>query len=99
MAGPYIGRWVNLSSDEAIFFDAVSKRCTEGTNALFGNGWKGWPIDTNQEDVLSWFAEISGTLAKMSDQYNPTSMQTHRPLAQPNKPIQGSIAERKLLDL
>ncbi|KAJ5712432.1 hypothetical protein N7493_008900 [Penicillium malachiteum] len=76
--------------------DAIFKRCTEGTNALFANGWKGWPKDANQEDVLNWFAEISEALAKISHQYNPTLMQTRRPLAQPNKPIQGSTAERKL---
>lgn len=75
---------------------AVFKRCTEGENALFANGWKGWPSDANQEDVLTWFADVSEKLAKLSKDYHPESIQPRRPLAQPNKPIQGSTAERKL---
>lgn len=42
--------------------DAVSKavfeKCTEGSKPLFHNGWNGWPKDANQDDVLSWFADI-----------------------------------------
>lgn len=67
--------------------DAVFKRCIEGTNALFANGWKGWPRDINQEDVLSWFTDLSERLAKMSAHFIPTSTYFCRPLAQPNKPI------------
>ncbi|KAJ5544154.1 hypothetical protein N7494_005433 [Penicillium frequentans] len=76
--------------------EAVFRRCTEGKNALFVNGWKGWPENANQEDVLSWFADLSEKLAKLSADYNPLSAFLRRPLAQPNKPIQGSTAERKL---
>jgi hypothetical protein len=76
--------------------DAVFQRCTEGSNALFVDGWKGWPKDANQEDVLSWFADLSEKLATFSADYNPAMAHLRRPLAQPNKPIQGSTAERKL---
>lgn len=76
--------------------DAVFKSCTEGRDALFADGWKGWPEDANQEDVLSWFADLSEKLAKLSKNHSPKSTHMRRPLAQPNKPIQGSTAERKL---
>ncbi|KAJ5559163.1 hypothetical protein N7461_003135 [Penicillium sp. DV-2018c] len=76
--------------------NAVFKRCTEGKDALFTDGWKDWPKDANQEDVLSWFSDLSEKLAKFSKDYNPESTHLRRPLAQPNKPIQGSTAERKL---
>ncbi|CAG8945741.1 unnamed protein product [Penicillium salamii] len=30
--------------------DAVFQRCTEGSNAAFADGWKGWPKVANQEE-------------------------------------------------
>ncbi|KAE8145874.1 hypothetical protein BDV25DRAFT_133403 [Aspergillus avenaceus] len=75
---------------------AVFKRCTEGKDALFAGGWKGWPEDANQDDVLTWFADLSEKLGKLSNDHNPNATHMRRPLAQPNKPIQGSTAERKL---
>lgn len=45
--------------------------------------------------MLSWFADISEKLAVFAELFRPDL--AHRiPLAQPNKPIQGSAAERKL---
>ncbi|CAG7999808.1 unnamed protein product [Penicillium nalgiovense] len=76
--------------------DAVFQRCTEGSNAAFADGWKGWPKNANQEEVLSWFADLSEKLVTFSADYNSASTHLRRPLAQPNKPVQGSTAERKL---
>ncbi|KAG0157856.1 Tyrosine-protein kinase, active site [Penicillium digitatum] len=76
--------------------DAVFQRCTEGSNPAFADGWKGWPKNANQEDVLSWFADLNEKLVTFSADYNPVSAHLRRPLAQPNKPVQGSTAERKL---
>jgi hypothetical protein len=67
--------------------DAVFKRCIEGSDALFVDGWKGWLKDANQEDVLSWFADLSEKLAIFSVDYNLAMTHFRRPLAQPNKPI------------
>ncbi|KAI0429638.1 hypothetical protein F5Y09DRAFT_309977 [Xylaria sp. FL1042] len=76
--------------------DAVFKSCTEGGDPLFGEGgWSGWPQDANQDGVLSWFTNISDKLATLAEEYNPTPTR-RRPLVQPNKPIQGSTAERKI---
>ncbi|KAK4137726.1 hypothetical protein BT67DRAFT_119307 [Trichocladium antarcticum] len=76
---------------------AVFRRCTEGSNPLFREGWSGWPKDANLDDVLDWFADLSEKLAVLAEDYKliPTRGR-RRPLAQPNKPIQGSTAERKL---
>ncbi|KAJ5215349.1 uncharacterized protein N7498_001756 [Penicillium cinerascens] len=76
--------------------EAVFQRCKEGSDPLFVDGWKGWPNDANQEKVLSWFADLSEKLATISADYNHMTAHLRRPLAQPNKPIQGSTAERKL---
>lgn len=76
---------------------AVFEKCTESKDALFAaDGWEGWPRAAQQEDVLTWFADITEKLAELSKEYRPKSAQLRRPLAQPNKPIQGSTAERKL---
>ncbi|KAK5652988.1 hypothetical protein OQA88_9468 [Cercophora sp. LCS_1] len=86
---------------------AVFEKCTQGSEPLFSNGWSGWPKNANQDDVLSWFAGLSEKLATLAEDHKsvPTlaedhkSVPTHRrrrPLAQPNKPIQGSTAELKL---
>ncbi|KAI0599143.1 hypothetical protein F4775DRAFT_128571 [Biscogniauxia sp. FL1348] len=76
--------------------DAVFKSCTQGEDPLFGEGgWSGWPQDANQDGVLSWFTKISEELATLAEGYNPTPSR-RRPLVQPNKPIRGSTAERKI---
>ncbi|KAF3768220.1 hypothetical protein M406DRAFT_109223 [Cryphonectria parasitica EP155] len=76
--------------------EAVFKKCTEGSEPLFSNGWSGWPRDANQNGVLSWFAELNEKLAILAEECKLAPTNRRRPLAQPNKPIQGSTAERKL---
>lgn len=75
---------------------AVFKKCIEGGESLFSNRWSRWPKDANQDDVLSWFTELSEKLATLAEDYKSIPTHRRRPLAQPNKPIQGSTAERKL---
>ncbi|KAK0628117.1 hypothetical protein B0T17DRAFT_491041 [Bombardia bombarda] len=77
-------------------YKAVFKKCMEGDNPLFGGGWRGWPEDANQDRVLSWFAGLSEQLWDLANEHKSTTTLRRRPLAQPNKPIQGSTAERKL---
>lgn len=82
-------------ADLGIISEAVFEKCKEGSEPLFSDGWNGWPEDANQDHVLSWFSELSEKPATFAEDYR--SIPTHRrPLAQPNKPIQGSTAERKL---
>ncbi|SPO01195.1 uncharacterized protein DNG_03942 [Cephalotrichum gorgonifer] len=75
---------------------AVFKKCMEGSSPLFNDGWSGWPQDANQDDVLSWFANLNETLVALAEEYRSTPSLRRRLLAQPNKPIQGSKGERKM---
>ncbi|KAF9782575.1 hypothetical protein IL306_010657 [Fusarium sp. DS 682] len=90
----YFGGVAGLDAASQAFF----KQCVEGSDPLFEDGWKGWPRDANQDDVLSWFADFSDKLAAFAGSHEsiPTHQHRRRPLAQPNKPIQGSTGERKL---
>ncbi|OBS17289.1 hypothetical protein FPOA_12205 [Fusarium poae] len=90
----YFGGVAGLDAASQAFF----KQCVEGSDPLFVDGWKGWPRDANQDDVLSWFADFSDKLATFAGSHGsiPTHRHRRRPLAQPNKPIQGSTGERKL---
>ncbi|KAL3587902.1 hypothetical protein FPOAC2_13801 [Fusarium poae] len=90
----YFGGVAGLDAASQAFFE----QCLEGSDPLFEDGWKGWPRDANQDDVLSWFADFSDKLAAFTGSHGsiPTHRHRRRPLAQPNKPIQGSTGERKL---
>lgn len=88
----YFGRVAGLETAS----EAVFKKCTEGSHPLFGEGWSGWPKDANQDDVLSWFADLCEKLAAFAKDYRSDPADRRRPVAQPNKPIHGSTGERKL---
>ncbi|KAK5996945.1 hypothetical protein PT974_02293 [Cladobotryum mycophilum] len=78
--------------------EAVFNKCEDGDNTLYGDdGWSGWPADANQDAVLIWFVELIEKLVIFAeDCVSTTSTHQQRPLAQPNKPIAGSTAQRKL---
>ncbi|KAK7398512.1 hypothetical protein QQX98_012105 [Neonectria punicea] len=85
-------------SDLETASQAFFKQCLEGSDPLFDDGWKGWPKDANQDDVLSWFADFSEKLAAFADGHKsiPTHRHRRRPLAKPNEPIDGSVGKRKM---
>ncbi|KAH7000856.1 hypothetical protein EDB80DRAFT_581085 [Ilyonectria destructans] len=85
----YFGDVADLETASEAFF----KQCHEGSNPLFDDGWRGWPLDAKQGDVLSWFADFSDKLAAFADGNKPRQ---RRPLAKPNEPIDGSIGKRKM---
>ncbi|KAJ8131900.1 hypothetical protein O1611_g1727 [Lasiodiplodia mahajangana] len=88
----YFGDLTGLETASRMVFD----KCTEGSNPLFSSeGWNGWPTDAKEENVLRWFTSISERLATFGKDHNQTATR-QRPLAQSNKPIQGSTAERKI---
>lgn len=75
----------------------VLKKCMEGSSPLLGDpGWVGWPKDANQDEVLSWLAKTIEHFATLAESHQTTPKVPRRPLAQPNKPIPGSTAERKI---
>ena len=76
--------------------EAVFKKCVEGDRPLFRAGWCGWPKEADQDDVLSWFAELTDRLAAFAEDYKSIPTGRRRPLAQPDLPIQGSTGERKM---
>lgn len=88
----YFGRVADLEIASKAFFE----KCMEGDYPLFSEGWSGWPKDASQDGVLSWFADLCKTLAEFAEEYRSTPTHRRRPVAQPNKPIQGSAGERKL---
>ena len=88
----YFGDVPNLETASKTFF----KSCLEGSNPLFGNGWRGWPEEARQDDVLSWFADFTEKLAAFAESYNSAPAYKRRPLAKPDEPIAGSVGKRKM---
>ncbi|KAK4243176.1 hypothetical protein C7999DRAFT_44951 [Corynascus novoguineensis] len=88
----YFGDVPNLETASKTFFED----CLEGSNPLFSNGWKGWPEEAKQDDVLSWFADFTEKLAAFAESYNSAPTHKRRPLAKPGEPIAGSVAKRKM---
>jgi hypothetical protein len=77
---------------------AVFDKCKEGDNLLYHveSGWQGWPEEAKEKDVLSWFASLTDQLLDFAEEHRLPSQVRRRPLAQPNRPLQGSTADRKL---
>ncbi|KAJ8114069.1 hypothetical protein ONZ43_g4995 [Nemania bipapillata] len=72
----------------------IFQKCTQGIQPLFQEGWITWPEDAKQERVLAWLADIVERFLQWAEEYRPTT--TRRPLAQPDIPLEGSVAKRKL---
>ncbi|KAE8849627.1 hypothetical protein PTNB73_01362 [Pyrenophora teres f. teres] len=77
---------------------AVFDKCKEGDSPLYrlASGWHGWPEGAKEKDALSWFAPLTDRLLDLTEGHQPESRVWRRPLAQPNRPLQGSTADRKL---
>ncbi|TAQ84941.1 hypothetical protein B7494_g6736 [Chlorociboria aeruginascens] len=75
---------------------SVFKRCMEGDNPLFREGWNGWPKDANENDVLSFIVKLKDQLVNLAEDHKSTPKRQRKILANPNKPIEGSVAERKM---
>ena len=88
----YFGSVPHLATASKTCFDD----CLGGSSPLFDGGWRGWPEGAKQDDVLSWFADFSDKLAAFAERHEPTLTRRRRPLAKPDEPIDGSIAERKM---
>ncbi|KAI1271448.1 hypothetical protein F5Y07DRAFT_382953 [Xylaria sp. FL0933] len=86
----FFGNIPNLENASTKIF----QQFTDETPPRFQGGcWTGWPRNANQDDVLDWLVDICGQLTERAQDYGPRP--TRRPLAQPNKPLDGSIAKRK----
>jgi Fungal protein kinase len=78
--------------------DAVFKKCKEGNNPLYSDkdGWRNWPKNAEEKEVLKWLAEQVELFLDFADHHDAGSKTSRRPLAQPDQPLEGSTAERKL---
>lgn len=59
----YFGDVLNLETASKAFFED----CSEGSSPLLNNGWRDWPVEAKQDDVLSWFADFSEKLAAFAE--------------------------------
>ncbi|KAK4095936.1 hypothetical protein N658DRAFT_519472 [Parathielavia hyrcaniae] len=89
----YFGDVPNLETASETFF---RQNCLGGSNPLFCNGWRGWPEEAKQDDVLSWFADFTEKLAAFAESCNSAPAHKRRPLAKPDQPIAGSVGKRKM---
>ncbi|TQB71503.1 hypothetical protein MPDQ_007542 [Monascus purpureus] len=90
----YFGGIEGLEETGAVVF----RRCMEGDNPLFSeeNGWRDWPENSKEKEVLDWISTLVNVLRGIATEAGFT-MSTHRTvLAQPDQPLQGSTADRKL---
>ncbi|XP_044721135.1 uncharacterized protein HRG_06132 [Hirsutella rhossiliensis] len=54
--------------------EAVFRRCTEGDNPLFKDGWSGWPACAKESDVLTWFGGLIPKLEEFAgDRISPAA--------------------------
>ncbi|OJD12475.1 hypothetical protein ACJ73_09345 [Blastomyces percursus] len=76
----------------------VLERCSEGEDPLYreGFGWRGWPEGAKERDVLNWLQGTIEEFIPLFEEHAPDRKIQRRPLAQPNQPIRGSTAARKL---
>ncbi|KAM0259241.1 hypothetical protein ACHAQJ_003446 [Trichoderma viride] len=88
----FFGRVNNLEERSNIIF----QMCKDGDDPLFHEGWKGWPEEASQSEVLKWFTDITAKLAAFAETSN--FPQTHARLiaAEPDRPVEGSKGVRKL---
>ena len=78
--------------------EAVFKMCKGGNNPLYSEagGWCEWPKSAEEYEVLKWFAKLVNVLVEFAEDHGWTPNTRRQLLAQPNQPLQGSTAERKL---
>ncbi|OAL30160.1 hypothetical protein AYO20_08876 [Fonsecaea nubica] len=88
----FFGRVADLEEVSA----AVFKKCKEGNEPLWRDGWIEWPRKAKEEDVLRWLRRVHEKLVNFAETYKTLPRHPRWLLAQPNKIVQGSVADRKL---
>ncbi|ESZ94549.1 serine/threonine-protein kinase Sgk2 [Sclerotinia borealis F-4128] len=86
----FFGGVAKLETTSQAFFE----ECSTGTDPSFIEGWVGWPIGALERDVLNWLETFIEKLATFAQDYRVTP--TRRIIANPNKPVTGSVSTRKL---
>lgn len=77
---------------------AVFRKCKKGDNPLYREKgvWRDWPESAKEKEVLKWFAERVSLFLDLAEEQESAPKTRRRLLAQPNRPLHGSTAERKL---
>lgn len=76
----------------------VFMKCQKGVDLLYTEelGWRDWPRDAKERDVLKWFAKLIEFFRDATEEVASASKPRRRPLAQPDRALLGSKADRKL---
>ncbi|KAI9856816.1 MAG: hypothetical protein M1813_008753 [Trichoglossum hirsutum] len=76
--------------------EVVFKKCQEGEDPLYkvGGGWRYWPKEAPEKEVLEWFKEVIDKFLRLTEE-NGLKVR-RRPLGQPSQHLSGSTAKRKL---
>jgi hypothetical protein len=90
----FFGDVANLTS----VADAVFRKCQGGKDPLYTeeSGWRDWPKDAKEEQVLKWLKELVDKLLEFAKGSEPVPNIQRRPLGQPSQPLSGSTTQRKL---
>ncbi|KAJ2996128.1 hypothetical protein NUW58_g1072 [Xylaria curta] len=88
----YFDNVADLKTASEAFFE----QCVGGTHPFFDDGWRGWPPNAKQGDVLTWFTGFCEELAAFAEGRGNRPMRQPRPLAKPNELIDGSVGKRKM---
>ncbi|KAI1825468.1 hypothetical protein F4861DRAFT_537932 [Xylaria intraflava] len=88
----YFGAVVDLEKASKAFFN----QCMGDSDPLFDNGWRGWPKDAKQDDVLHWLESFCEKLASFAESYKSSPVGQRALLTQPNTLVKGSVARRKM---
>ncbi|KAM3497865.1 hypothetical protein MY10362_008795, partial [Beauveria mimosiformis] len=76
--------------------DSVFRKCLEGDNPLFKEGWSGWPVLADEANVLAWFDKLLPKLDALAGSRMPSPAIRRTLLAQPRKPLTGSAGKRSI---
>ncbi|KKZ66871.1 hypothetical protein EMCG_07477 [[Emmonsia] crescens] len=76
----------------------VFEKCKQGDTPQYDekHGWKEWPEDAKEEDVLRWLTQMITQFTDYAEELFPTFDIQRRLLVQPHQPLLGSTAKRKL---
>lgn len=76
----------------------VFEKCKEGDAPHFreGGGWRDWPNISKEKDVLAWLTHLVDVFHNFATEEGVLNLGHRRLLSQPNHPLEGSTAERKL---
>lgn len=88
----FFGSVGNLKSASEL----VLRKCMEGDNPLFREGWTEWPTRAKESDVLAWFCDLIPRLEALARDSNPNAIHGRKLLAQPKTPLLGSTGKRSM---